>query len=291
MKGILLAGGNSTRLYPTTLCVNKHLLPIYDKPMIYYSLSILMMAGVRDILVVSTPTTIGSMQSLLGTGEQWGIQLSYAIQSRPRGIADVFLVGEGFIDGSKILVVLGDNVIYGHDLPAQLQKAALFEEGAVIFAYSVGDPTRYGVVEFDCDKRVIGIEEKPTVPKSNYAIPGVYLYDNQVVDIAHNLTPSARGELEITDVNKVYLQRGMLDVMVIGRGTAWLDTGTPESLLQASNYVQTVQERQGVLVASPEEIAYSMGYISFDQLRVLSDRLKSSVYGKRLLQIKEMVST
>jgi glucose-1-phosphate thymidylyltransferase len=259
--------------------------------MIYYSLSILMMAGVRDILVVSTPTTIGSMQSLLGTGEQWGIQLSYAIQSRPRGIADVFLVGEGFIDGSKILVVLGDNVIYGHDLPAQLQKAALFEEGAVIFAYSVGDPTRYGVVEFDCDKRVIGIEEKPTVPKSNYAIPGVYLYDNQVVDIAHNLTPSARGELEITDVNKVYLQRGMLDVMVIGRGTAWLDTGTPESLLQASNYVQTVQERQGVLVASPEEIAYSMGYISFDQLRVLSDRLKSSVYGKRLLQIKEMVST
>ena len=261
MKGILLAGGKSTRLYPTTRAVNKHLLPVYDKPMIYYSLSMLMLAGVREILIISTPDATPILESLLGTGGQWGIKLSYDVQYKPRGIADAFVIGSEFIGDGNVMLALGDNIIYGHGLPDQLQKAAKLEQGAMIFAYLVKDPERYGVVEFDEDMKVVSIEEKPTQPKSNYAIPGIYFYDNQVVDIARNLTPSARGELEITDVNSEYIRRGQLSVEVIGRGTAWLDAGTPEALLQAANYVHAVEERQGILIADPDETAYHMGYI------------------------------
>ena len=262
MKGILLAGGKSTRLYPTTKAVNKHLLPIYDKPMIYYSLSMLMLAGVREILIISTPDTTPVLESLLGTGGQWGIKLSYDVQYKPRGIADAFIVGSEFIGDGNVMLALGDNIIYGHGLPEQLQWAAGLTKGAMVFAYSVKDPERYGVVEFDEDNKVVSIEEKPTQPKSNYAVPGIYFYDNQVVDIARNLTPSARGELEITDVNNAYIEMGQLSVEVMGRGIAWLDAGTPDALLQASNYVQAIEERQGILIADLIETALHMGYIN-----------------------------
>ncbi len=260
MKGILLCGGKSTRLYPTTKVVNKHLLPVYDKPMIYYSMSMLMLAGVRDILVISTPETIPLLQGLLGTGEQWGVKFSYIEQSKPRGIADAFILGREFIGGSKVLLVLGDNIIYGHGLTGQLQKAAKLEWGATVFAYVVKDPQRYGVVEFDENMQAVSIEEKPINPRSNYAVPGIYFYDNQVVGIAGRLKPSARGELEITDVNNWYISKGSLRVEVLGRGIAWLDAGTPEALLQAANFVQTIEERQGIAVADLGEIAYRMGY-------------------------------
>ena len=261
MRGILLAGGKSTRLYPTTKAVNKHLLPIYDKPMIYYSLSMLMLAGVREILVISTPGTVPLLESLLGSGEQWGIELSYIKQYKPRGIADAFIIGSDFIGDDGVFLALGDNIIYGHGLPEQLQRAAKLEQGAMVFAYSVKDLERYGVVEFDEDMKVVSIEEKPAQPKSNYAVPGIYFYDNQVVDIARHLTPSARGELEITDVNNAYIRKGQLSVEVIGRGIAWLDAGTPDALLQAANYVQAIEERQGILIADLDETARHMGYI------------------------------
>jgi len=261
MRGILLAGGKSTRLYPTTKAVNKHLLPVYDKPLIYYSMSMLMLAGIREILVISTPETIPLLKLLLDNGKQWGIKLSYIEQSKPRGIADAFIIGREFIGDGGVFLALGDNIIYGHDLPKQLQRAARIEQGALVFAYSVKDPERYGVVEFDENMKVVSIEEKPTIPRSNYAVPGIYFYDNQVVDIAKHLTLSARGELEITDVNNVYIQRGQLNVEIIGRGIAWLDAGTPTALLQASNYVQAIEERQGILVADLDETARHMGYI------------------------------
>jgi len=261
MRGILLAGGKSTRLYPTTKAVNKHLLPIYDKPMIYYSLSIMMLAGVREILIVSTYKALPMFIDILGDGSQWGMDFTYIEQDEPRGIADAFILGRDFIAGSSVFLVLGDNIIYGHDLPKQLQRAANIEQGALIFAYSVKDPERYGVVEFDEDMKVVSIEEKPAQPKSNYAVPGIYFYDNQVVDIAKGLTPSARGELEITDVNNAYIRMGQLSVEIIGRGTAWLDAGTPSALLQAANYVQAIEERQGILIADLNETAHHMGYI------------------------------
>jgi len=261
VKGILLCGGKSTRLYPTTKAVNKHLLPVYDKPMIYYSLSILILAGVRNILVISTPDTIPLLKKLLRTGSQWGIELSYMPQTKPKGIADAFLVGERFIGQDSVFLVLGDNIIYGHGMSKVLQNATHQNHGATIFAYSVKDPERYGVVDFDADGRAISLEEKPENPKSSYAVPGMYVYDNQAVGIAKSLTPSARGELEITDVNKVYMEKGELYVQILGRGIAWLDAGTPNSLLRASNYVQAIEERQGILIADLDEIAHQMGYI------------------------------
>ena len=285
MVGILLAGGRSTRLYPATTVVNKQLLPIYDKPMIYYPLSILMLAGIRDIRVISTPETIPLLRKLLLDGSQWGLDFSYIEQEEPRGIAEAFLLSKSHIGDDTVFLVLGDNILYGHGLPEQLQRAARSEKGATVFAYAVRDPERYGVVEFNEDKKVISIEEKPEHPRSNYAVPGIYFYDNQAVDIATGLKPSARGELEITDMNNVYIERGELNVEVIGRGTAWLDAGTHEALLQASNYVQAIEERQGILIASPEETAYRMGYIDYGELQGLAFHLNHSLYGKYLEQI------
>lgn len=291
MKAILLAGGNSTRLYPATWAINKHMLPVYDKPMIYYPLSLLMAAGIREILVITNPLALDRMARLLRDGEQWGVEFSYKTQSKPRGIADSFIVGKKFIDKDNVCLMLGDNIFYGHGLPAQLQRASQLTEGAVIFAYAVKDPERYGVVEFDKNNIAVRIEEKPLAPQSNYAVPGIYFYDNQVVDIAENLKPSARGELEITDVNNAYIEKGQLKVEVIGRGTAWLDAGTHEALLQASNFVQAIQERQGILIASPEEVAYRMGYIDFEQLQALAQKMKNSVYGQSLLNINDEIKT
>lgn len=261
MKGILLCGGNSTRLYPTTKAVNKHLLPVYDKPMIYYSLSMLMLAGIKDILVISTPQTLPLLELLLETGNRWGVKFTYLSQATPRGIADAFVIGRSFIGDDKVMLVLGDNIIYGHGLTGQLRQAASLESGAVIFAYAVKDPQRYGVVEFDGNMKAISIEEKPTNPKSHYAVPGIYFYDNRVVHIVRGLTPSARGELEITDINNVYIGNKQLRVEVFGRGIAWLDAGTHEALLQASNFVQAIQERQGISIADLDEIALNMEYI------------------------------
>src|SRR5580765_2895754 len=284
-KGIILAGGSGTRLYPVTQVVSKQLLPVYDKPMIYYPLSTLMLAGIRDILVISTPEDTPRFEALLGDGKKWGIELSYAVQPKPEGLAQAFIIGRRFVGSDAVTLVLGDNIFYGHDLAGLLQKAAARKRGATVFAYPVKDPERYGVVEFDPQGRAISIEEKPKKPKSRYAVVGVYFYDNQVLDIAASLRPSTRGELEITDVNRAYLEMGQLDVITLGRGFAWLDTGTHESLLEASQFIAVIERRQGFKVACPEEIAYRMGYINAAELEALAKPLAKAGYGEYLLRI------
>src|SRR5579862_3623472 len=287
MKGIILAGGSGTRLHPVTQTVSKQLLPVYDKPMIYYPLSALLLAGIREILVISTPDDTPRFRQLLGDGEQWGIRLKYAVQPSPDGLAQAFLIGKDFLAGEGCCLVLGDNIFYGEDFANTLRNAAAGGSGATVFAYPVLDPERYGVVEFDAERRAISIEEKPLKPKSRYAVTGIYFYDEQVVGIAENLKPSPRGELEITDVNRWYLERGQLRTELLGRGMAWLDTGTHDSLLDASNFIQTIEKRQGLKVACPEEIVYRLGYISADQLRVLAGKIAKSTYGQYLLRILE----
>jgi len=283
MKGIVLAGGSGTRLYPLTRAISKQLVPVYDKPMIYYPLSVLMLAGIRDILIITTPHDQTAFQNLLGDGRSFGISLQYAAQPSPDGIAQAFLIGRDFIAGERVALVLGDNLLYGQGLSSSLRLAAAREKGATVFAYPVADPERYGVVDFDGDGKAIHLEEKPTRPRSNFAVTGLYFYDNRVVEIASNLKPSDRGELEITDVNQVYLEEGNLQVERLGRGIAWLDTGTPESLLQASNFIQTLEQRQGLIVACLEEIAYKMGYLSDDDLVRICAPMKKSRYGRYLL--------
>ncbi len=285
MKGIILAGGRGTRLHPLTLAASKQLLPVYDKPMIYYPLSMLMLAGIREILVISTPEDLPVFRRLLGDGAQWGLGFTYAEQDQPRGLADAFRVGAKFIGSDSSCLILGDNIFFGQGLSNILQRSATLTKGARIFAYPVRDPERYGVVEFDDEGKVLSLEEKPVKPKSNYAVPGIYFYDSDVVELAANMKPSKRGELEITDLNRLYLDCGDLRVEALGRGVAWLDAGTHESLLQSANFVQAVQERQGLMISCPEEIAYNMGFIDKSQLLRLAENLKSNSYGQYLYQL------
>jgi glucose-1-phosphate thymidylyltransferase len=285
MKGIILAGGKGTRLYPLTMSVSKQLLPVYDKPMIYYPLSMLMLAGIREILIITTPEDQAQYQRLLADGSQWGLSFSYAIQKEPRGLADAFIVGKDFLAGEGACLILGDNIFFGHGLPELLKKGAEIKEGAMVFAYPVRDPERYGVVEIDEHNNAISLEEKPAYPRSKLAVPGIYFYDKQIVKLAEELKPSPRGEIEITDLNKVYMKEGKLKVQVLGRGVAWLDAGTHESLLQAANFVQAVEDRQGMMISCVEEIAYSLGYIDADQLRKCANAMASNSYGLYLLSL------
>ena len=285
MKGIILAGGKGSRLFPLTLAVSKQLLPVYDKPMIYYPLSMLMLAGIREILVISSPQDIAGFQKLLGSGEQWGLKFAFAEQTTPRGIADAFLVGEEFIHGEPVCLILGDNIFFGSGLPEKLSEAASRSRGATIFAYPVRDPERYGVVEFDAKGSALSLEEKPAQPKSRFAVPGLYFYDEKVVGFSRTLKPSSRDEIEITDLNRMYLERGELFVDQLGRGVAWLDAGTHESLLQAANFIQAVEERQGIMIACPEEIAYQQGFISREHLLNLSNAYTGNGYGKYLAKL------
>ncbi|MBK9994798.1 MAG: glucose-1-phosphate thymidylyltransferase RfbA [Saprospiraceae bacterium] len=288
MKGIILAGGQGTRLFPSTLAVSKQLMPVYDKPMIYYPLSTLMLAGIKEILIISTPRDLPSFQSLFGDGSQVGLKLSYQEQLVPNGLAQAFVLGKSFIGQDSVCLVLGDNIFYGHKMP-DLLRASSNPDGGIVFAYAVSDPERYGVVEFDENLNALSLEEKPAQPKSNYAVPGIYFYDNSVIEIAENLKPSPRGEYEITDVNKEYLKRGKLKVGILGRGVAWLDTGTHESLMQASQFIQVIEDRQGLKIGCIEEIAYVMGFITKDQLKDQAEKLKKSIYGEYLLKILKTI--
>jgi len=285
MKGIILAGGKGTRLYPLTISTSKQLLPVYDKPMIYYPLSMLMLAGIREILVISTPDALPDFRELLRDGSQWGLKFEYAEQAEPRGLADAFLVGRDFIDNGPVCLILGDNIFYGEGLGGLFKECASLTEGAIIFGYRVNDPERYGIVEFDEHENVLSIEEKPAKPKSNFAVPGMYFYDHQVVEYAQTLKPSARGEIEITDLNRFYLEKEQLRARIFGRGVAWLDLGTHESLLQGAMFIEAIQQRQGLMIACPEEIAYRAGYISREQLEMLGKGLAGNSYGKYILDI------